>query len=68
MAEKGLFDLSGTVALVTGSGQGLGFTIARGMGYAGATLVLNDVHEKRLGQAVAALAAEGPAFTAPTSM
>src|SRR5512143_3142899 len=59
MAEKGLFDLSGTVALVTGSGQGLGFTIARGMGHAGATVVLNDVHEARLGGAVAALAAEG---------
>ncbi len=59
MTDSGLFDLSGKVALVTGSGQGLGFTIARGMGHAGATVVLNDVHEARLGGAVAALAAEG---------
>jgi len=33
-----LFDLKGRVALVTGSSQGLGFTIARGLGEAGATL------------------------------
>ena len=59
MAGNGLFDLTGKVALVTGSGQGLGLTIARGMGQAGATLVLNDVHEERLAQAVAALKAEG---------
>ena len=59
MAGGGLFDLTGTVALITGSGQGLGLTIARGMGQAGATLVLNDVHEERLVQAVAALRGEG---------
>ncbi len=59
MTGNGLFDLTGKVALITGAGQGLGFTIARGMGQAGATLVLNDVHEGRLTQAVATLRAEG---------
>lgn len=59
MTGNGLFELTGKVALITGSGQGLGLTIARGMGQAGATLVLNDVHEERLAQAVDALTAEG---------
>lgn len=57
--QNKLFDLTGKVALITGSGQGLGFTIARGMGQAGATLVLNDVDEARLDQAVGTLRAEG---------
>jgi gluconate 5-dehydrogenase len=36
-----LFDLTGKVALVTGAYRGLGFAIARGLGEAGATVVLN---------------------------
>lgn len=36
----GLFDLSGTVAVVTGSGRGLGRTIAQGMADAGAAVVI----------------------------
>ena len=35
------FDLTGKVALVTGACRGLGFAIARGLGEAGATVVLN---------------------------
>jgi gluconate 5-dehydrogenase len=54
-----LFDLSGRVALVTGSGQGLGNAIARGLGEAGATVVLNDVVADRLDVAVARLRTEG---------
>ncbi len=57
--EHDLFDLSGKTALITGSGQGLGFAIARGMGEAGATLVLNDLDEARLHQAVGMLRTEG---------
>ena len=37
----GLFDLSGRVALVTGAYRGLGFSIARGLATAGATVILN---------------------------
>ena len=35
------FDLTGRLALVTGSSRGLGFAMARGLGRAGAALVLN---------------------------
>ena len=54
-----LFDLSNKIALVTGSGQGLGFTIARGLGMAGASLVLNDINEEKLDRAVSILSKEG---------
>ena len=54
-----LFDLTGRVALVTGSSQGLGFAMARGLAQAGATLVLNGRDAGKLAAAVTALAAEG---------
>jgi len=54
-----LFDLSGKVALVTGSSQGLGFTITRGLGQAGATIVLNGRNEEKLEKAVSTLSQEG---------
>ncbi len=54
-----LFSLKGRVALVTGSAQGLGFTIARGMLDAGARVVLSDVSAAALDRAKAALAADG---------
>jgi gluconate 5-dehydrogenase len=57
--RQDLFDLSGKIALVTGSSQGLGHTIARGLGQAGATLVLNGRNPERLNAAVAALSTEG---------
>lgn len=54
-----LFSLEGRVALVTGSAQGLGYTIARGMLDAGARIVLSDVSAAALARAQAALRAEG---------
>ncbi len=57
--ESSLFDLAGRVALVTGSSRGLGFTLARGLGQAGATVVLNGRDRKRLSAAVERLAGEG---------
>ncbi|MCJ7729066.1 MAG: SDR family NAD(P)-dependent oxidoreductase, partial [Sedimentisphaerales bacterium] len=54
-----LFDLSGKAALITGSSRGIGFTIAEGLGEAGATIVVNGVDEKRLSKAVKALAEKG---------
>ncbi len=54
-----LFNLAGRTALVTGSSRGLGRTMARGLGRAGAALVLNGRNEQRLAEAVAALAREG---------
>lgn len=42
MAQSGtaLFDLTGRIALVTGAGQGLGFSMAQALAAAGATVVL----------------------------
>jgi len=54
-----LFDLTGKIALVTGSSQGLGHTIARGLGQAGATLILNGRNAERLNAAVAAVSRDG---------
>jgi gluconate 5-dehydrogenase len=54
-----LFSLEGRRALITGSGQGIGLTLARGFAVAGASLVLNDRDPARLAQAVAQLRREG---------
>ncbi len=54
-----LFDLTGRIALVTGSSQGIGFGIARGLGQAGATVVLNGRDETKLARAVSTLSKEG---------
>ena len=60
MAEKNpLFDLTGRTALVTGSSQGIGLALARGLAQAGAAVVLNGRDEKKLAAAAAALRAEG---------
>lgn len=53
-----LFDLTGRTALVTGSSQGLGFAMARGLAQAGAAVVLNGRDEAKLARAAAALQAE----------
>ncbi|MDT2004537.1 SDR family oxidoreductase [Rhodococcus opacus] len=45
------FDLSGRIALVTGSSRGIGYALARGLADAGATIVLNGVSQGRLTQA-----------------
>ncbi|MCX6942161.1 MAG: SDR family oxidoreductase [Verrucomicrobia bacterium] len=57
-----LFSLAGRRVLITGSGQGIGLTLARGLAAAGASLVLNDRDPARLAAAVAQVRAEG--FTA----
>jgi gluconate 5-dehydrogenase len=53
------FRLDGRIALITGSSAGIGLALARGLGQAGATLVLNGRDGARLEAAVAALRAEG---------
>lgn len=62
-----LFDLTGKIALITGSGQGLGLAMARGLAKAGATVVLNGRDADKLRRAVddlraVGLAASGEAF------
>ena len=53
------FDLSGRQALVTGGGSGLGLAIARGLGEAGARIVLNGRVRAKLDAAAAVLARDG---------
>ena len=50
------FDISGRVALVTGSSQGIGFALARGLAEAGCRVVLNGRDEAKLVRACTALA------------
>jgi gluconate 5-dehydrogenase len=45
---SGLFDLSGRRALLTGSSQGIGLALARGLAGAGASVVLNGRDEGKL--------------------
>jgi gluconate 5-dehydrogenase len=54
-----LFDLSGKRALITGSSQGIGLSLAEGLGRAGASVILNARSQARLDDAVAALRADG---------
>ena len=54
-----LFDLSGRVAVVTGAYRGLGFSIARGLAHAGATVILNGRKPDELAKAAKVLADAG---------
>ena len=54
-----MFDLSGLRALITGSSQGIGFALARGLASAGAEIVLNGRDTDKLSGAAKVLEAEG---------
>lgn len=58
-ASERLFDLTGRVALVTGSGQGMGLGIVRALATQGARVVVNDYYAERAEKSVEALQAEG---------
>ena len=58
MASK-LFDLTGRTALITGSSQGIGLALARGLADAGAAVVLNGRDAAKLAIAAAGLKAGG---------
>ncbi len=59
-----IFDLSGRVALVTGSSRGLGRALAEGLAAAGARVIVNGVDAARVTTAVSELAAAGHAAEA----
>ena len=54
-----LFDLTGKRALVTGSGQGIGLSLAQGLASAGAKIILNGRNTDRLQQAARSFAEAG---------
>jgi gluconate 5-dehydrogenase len=55
----GQFDLTGRRALVTGSSQGIGHALARGLGEAGAEVVLNGRDAGKMASAAEALRGQG---------
>jgi gluconate 5-dehydrogenase len=57
-----LFDLTGRVALVTGSSRGLGYGMAQGLAEAGATVILNGRDPATLAEAARAVGADTEAF------
>jgi len=59
MSATNPFRLDGRIAFITGSSGGIGFALARALGQAGATLVLNGRDPARLESARAVLAGEG---------
>lgn len=54
-----LFDLTGKRALITGSSQGIGFALARGLAAAGARIVLNGRDAEKLARAADTLRKQG---------
>ncbi|HBQ22419.1 MAG: SDR family NAD(P)-dependent oxidoreductase [SAR116 cluster bacterium] len=54
-----LFDLNGQRALITGSSMGIGFSLAKGLGEAGANIVLNARDAARLEEAAKVLRSTG---------
>lgn len=54
-----LFNLSGKLALISGSSQGIGLTLAKGLSDAGAAVVLNGRDEQKLELAAEQLRASG---------
>lgn len=57
--KNNLFDLTGKQALVTGSSQGIGFALAKGLAEHGARVVLNGRNQKRAAEARNALTERG---------
>ncbi len=54
-----MFSLKGKIALVTGGSYGIGFSIAKGLAAAGATIVFNDLNEELTQKGRDAYKAEG---------
>ncbi len=54
-----LFSLAGRTALITGASQGIGLALSRGLGLAGARVVLNARQPDKLQEAVQKLLSEG---------
>ncbi|PJR89771.1 SDR family oxidoreductase [Brucella intermedia] len=55
----GLFNLQGRIALITGSSQGIGFALARGLAEHGATVIINGRDRGKVDEAVTLLEDDG---------
>jgi gluconate 5-dehydrogenase len=55
-----LFDLAGRTALVTGSSQGIGFALAKGLAEAGADIIINGRDQSKIASATEQLSSIGP--------
>ncbi len=55
-----LFDLAGRTALVTGSSQGIGFALAKGLAEAGADIIINGRDQSKIASAAEQLSSIGP--------
>ncbi len=55
----GLFNLEGRIALITGSSQGIGFALARGLAEHGATVIINGRDRGKVDQAFTLLEDDG---------
>jgi len=62
-----LFDLSGKVAIVTGSSRGIGRAIAEGFAEAGARVVISSRNQERCDETVAAIRSKGGEAIAVTA-
>ena len=54
-----LFNLKGRKALITGSSQGIGYALAKGLAEHGATVIVNGRDAAKVGAAVGALEQDG---------
>lgn len=67
MTTRNLFDLTGKRALITGGAHGLGMAMAKGLGVAGAELIINGQSQEKITKAIeehkhAGIKAYGAAF------
>lgn len=53
------FSLKGKIALVTGASYGIGFSIARSLADAGATIVFNDINQELIDKGISAYEEQG---------
>ena len=54
-----LFDLTGKIALITGAAHGLGMAMVKGLGNAGATIIVNNTSKDKLDKAIEHYKANG---------